>query len=140
MASFKMHLALTIVFGICGYAIKYPPNWKASRLRDFQEMLNTEEKIWLTMTTKDMRRLDCDYWTKISLNDTDYDFNHWYRKQPKGREWTKQGPQKRASIYTPRFAIAAAGQQCLSDITKKRKQSESAQASILVRRRKMRCI
>ncbi|XP_075731994.1 uncharacterized protein LOC142774795 isoform X2 [Rhipicephalus microplus] len=96
MASFKMHLALTIVFGSSSYAIKYPPNWKASKLRDFQEMLNTDEKIWLTMTTKDMRRLDCDYWTKISLNDTDYDFNHWYRKQPKGREWTKQGPQKKS--------------------------------------------
>ncbi|KAL1467305.1 hypothetical protein MTO96_026218 [Rhipicephalus appendiculatus] len=90
MASFKMHLALTLAFGSCGYAIKYPPGWNPSRLQDFQEMLDTGQKIWLTMITKEMGKIDCDYWVKIALNNTDYDFTHWYRKQPRGREWTKK--------------------------------------------------
>uniref|UniRef100_A0A224YBE3 Lipocalin n=1 Tax=Rhipicephalus zambeziensis TaxID=60191 RepID=A0A224YBE3_9ACAR len=95
MVSFKMHFALTLAFGSCAYAIKYPPGWKASRLQDFQEMLDTGQKIWLTMITKEMRQIDCDYWVMIALNKTDYDFYHWYRKQPRGREWTKKGPQQK---------------------------------------------
>uniref|UniRef100_A0A131YC43 Lipocalin n=1 Tax=Rhipicephalus appendiculatus TaxID=34631 RepID=A0A131YC43_RHIAP len=79
----------------CGYAIKYPPGWKVPTLKSFQEMLNTGEKIWMTRRTYDVSRVDCVYWERITLNNTDYDFFNWYRKNPRARDWTKQGPQHR---------------------------------------------
>uniref|UniRef100_A0A131YPG5 Lipocalin n=1 Tax=Rhipicephalus appendiculatus TaxID=34631 RepID=A0A131YPG5_RHIAP len=79
----------------CGYAIKYPPGWKVPTLKSFQEMLNTGEKIWMTRRTYDVSRVDCVYWERITLNNTDYDFFNWYRKNPRARDWTKQGPQQK---------------------------------------------
>uniref|UniRef100_A0A224YN60 Lipocalin n=1 Tax=Rhipicephalus zambeziensis TaxID=60191 RepID=A0A224YN60_9ACAR len=64
-------------------------------MQDFTEMLDTGEQIYVTKRTYNEERVECVYWEKLALNKTDYDFYKWYRKQPRPREWTKQGPQKK---------------------------------------------
>ncbi|XP_049275441.1 uncharacterized protein LOC119405990 [Rhipicephalus sanguineus] len=99
MLSLSIKFALTLAFAKCGYAVKYPPGWNAPNLRSLQEMLNTGEKIWLTKRTYNVDRIDCIYWEKIALNKTDYDYFYWYRMNPTGRDWTKQGSGRGKSRY-----------------------------------------
>uniref|UniRef100_A0A131Z6S5 Lipocalin n=1 Tax=Rhipicephalus appendiculatus TaxID=34631 RepID=A0A131Z6S5_RHIAP len=92
-----MNFVLALAFLSCVYAVKRPPGWKPPDMQDFTEMLDTGEQIYVTKRTYNEERVECVYWEKLAFNKTDYDFYKWYRKQPRPREWTKQGPQKYVS-------------------------------------------
>ncbi|XP_037287990.2 uncharacterized protein LOC119180951 [Rhipicephalus microplus] len=77
MRSFALHV---IALSICIFANNFEHSSCTSTedetpaLEDLQQMLSTEEKIWLTMATYDTKPRNCIYWEKNGLNSTDYDF------------------------------------------------------------------
>ncbi|XP_075731996.1 uncharacterized protein LOC142774796 [Rhipicephalus microplus] len=56
-------------------------------LDNLTEALNTSERFWQIKRNYSLDQTDCNYWLKIYLNMTDYDYEEWFRKRR--TVWTK---------------------------------------------------